>query len=179
MLRLTAALKSAFTRPHVCMQDLLKAAERFQSMLAVGPISAKEAADAAHKDWAALSANVVKAEAASSGGDRHVAAAELAAGWSRAAAAHNALLASNSYATAGLAASVLVCSSPGSALLCLCELNFINSPDPAAHKSPLQGCLQQRCCHGTEGLSQGITCQAQMNQMQHFMLKSSDSGWLH
>ena len=106
----------------LCLQALLKAAERFQAVLAP-PLSSTQdsvspAVTAVHRDWdtSAISPTKSEANGLSNGArvdaDEGLAAADLAAGWSRAATADNASTEMTTYALAGLAASIVVCGCP-------------------------------------------------------------------
>ena len=110
---------------YAAAQDLLKAAERFQAVLALtNPLHSPPGIDepamtALRKDWNARASSPVKAEAnghssspAVQDADLQLAAADMAAGWSRAVAAEGGSMALDDYGLAGLAASVLVCGCP-------------------------------------------------------------------
>ena len=104
-------------------QDLLKAADRFGATLSQPPplLSGQDSEEtlsllaAARKEWNAVAVSLVKPEANGNATDAHAVdqdeldVAELAVGWSRAAAG-GAASSAGDYGIAGLAASVLVCS---------------------------------------------------------------------
>lgn len=107
------------------LQDAIQAAERYQTVLGLltapaGSPANDEEAEAplalAAKEWAAAAspASRIKAEANGhvTSSDAQLAAADMAAGWSRLASVADANQHTIGYALAGLAASVLVCGCP-------------------------------------------------------------------